>query len=343
MRTKTIALLLAAALCLGACSANDTPAPAEPAESAAPAEAASPAETPAETPAESPAWPLTFTDHSGEQVTLTQQPETVAVLFSSYVEVWQNAGGQVAVTVGESVDRGFVSEDCILVDEGNGQAAVDMERLIAAQPDLVIATADLPAQVEAVEQCRANGIPGALFHVETFDDYLDMLKICCDITGQADNFQRYGLEQQEKIQKLLAQVEELQDEKPQILFVRAGSSSKSTKAKTAEDNFVCVMLNELGTENIADKAPILLDGLSLEEVVAADPDYLFISTMGNPQVAKDYMESVLTQPGWNALSAVKAGNYSYLPKDLFHYKPNGRWYEAYRTLAQILYPEANFD
>ena len=37
----------------------------------------------------------------------------------------------------------------------------------------------------------------------------------------------------------------------------------ATKAKTADENFVCKMLNELGTYNIAENAPILLDGLSL--------------------------------------------------------------------------------
>ena len=179
--------------------------------------------------------------------------------------------------------------------------------------------------------------------VDTFEDYLEMLKICCDITGEGDNYQRYGLEQQEKIGQILSKAAEQPGEKPQILFVRAGSSSKSTKAKTAAENFVCVMLDQLGSVNIADKAPVLLDGLSLEEVVAADPDYLFISTMGNAQAAKDYMDSVLTQPGWSSLTAVQEGNYCYLPKDLFHYKPNSRWAEAYQTLAEILYPEVDFD
>lgn len=337
MSKKSMALLLAAALCLGACGQQPSKNQPEPgAAEAAP-------QAPAEAPAEDSPWPLTFTDDSGAELTLEKAPETVAVLFSSYVEVWQNAGGQVEISVGESVDRGFVGEDCILVDGGNGHEGMDLERLIASEPDLVIASADLPLQVETVETCRKNGIPAALFRVDTFEDYLRMLKVCCDITGEEDNYQRYGLEQQEKIQQLMAKVTEQQGEKPQILFVRAGSSSKSTKAKTAAENFVCVMLDQLGSQNIADKAPVLLDGLSLEEVVAADPDYLFISTMGNTQAAKDYMNSVLTQPGWSSLTAVQEGNYTYLPKDLFHYKPNSRWYEAYRTLAEILYPEVDFD
>ena len=44
--------------------------------------------------------------------------------------------------------------------------------------------------------------------------------------------------------------------------------------------------------------------------------------------------------GWRDLEAVKNGRCTYLSKDLFHYKPNARWAEAYRVLAGLLYPES---
>ena len=45
---------------------------------------------------------------------------------------------------------------------------------------------------------------------------------------------------------------------------------------------------------------------------------------------------MLREDAWAALTAVKEQNYSYLPKDMFHYKPNRRWAEAYRYLADLL-------
>ena len=57
----------------------------------------------------------TFTDDTGAQVTVTEKPETVAVLLSSLADLWITAGGQVDVTVGESIERGFVPETVILV------------------------------------------------------------------------------------------------------------------------------------------------------------------------------------------------------------------------------------
>ena len=113
-----------------------------------------------------------------------------------------------------------------------------------------------------------------------------------------------------------------------------------TKAKTAEDHFACAMLKEMGTYNIAENAPALLDGLSFEEVLSEQPDFIFISTMGKEEAARAYMDSVLVEESWQGLTAVQGGNYAYLPKELFQFKPNARWAEAYRYLAGLLYPEA---
>ena len=277
-----------------------------------------------------------FTDSVGNKVVLGQKPQNVAVLFSSFADVWQTAGGEIEITVGESIERGFAAEDTKLVDEGAGKS-INTELLLSYEPDFILASADIEAQVKAAKQLSDAGIPTALFHVECFDDYLAMLKICTDITENADAYQTFGVDVKSEIDALMDERKDIPlSEQPQILFIRAGSSYSSTKAKTAEDHFACQMLKELGTVNIAEKAPLLLDGLSLEEILLADPDYIFISTMGKEQAAKEYMNSVLEDETWQTLSTVRNGNYVYLPKDLFQFKPNARWAEAYRYLAALL-------
>lgn len=278
----------------------------------------------------------TFTDDAGQEVVLYEKPQTVAVLFSSFADIWVTAGGDVAVTVGETVERGFAEESVLLVDSGAGKT-VDVEALLEAKPDLVIGSADLEGQVSVCRLARDAGIPSALLRVDSLADYLRVLKIFTDITGNADAYETYGVQVQLAAEAVLAQTENAEEK--EILFIRAGSKASATKAKTAADNFVCVMLNELGAHNIAEDAPVLLDGLSLEEILLRDPDYIFISTMGSEEEAKAYMESVFAGEGWNTLTAVAGGNYTFLPKELFHFKPNARWAEAYTYLAELLYPE----
>lgn len=281
----------------------------------------------------------TFTDSTGKEITLQQKPKNVAILFSSYADIWKTAGGDIQITVGESIERGFAPSNALLVDDDSG-IQVDVERLLSYKPDFVIGSADFSAQVDAAEILNQAGIPTALFQVESFEQYLSMLKICTDITQNEEAYETYGTKVQEQINDLFEQIESLnQSEKTKILFVRAGSSDKYTKAKTAKDNFVCVMLQELGTYNIAENAKILLDGLSFEEVLTENPSYIFFTTMGSEEAAKAYVESFLQEETWQGLQAVKNDQCFFLPKDLFHFKPNARWAEAYEYLANLLYPQ----
>ena len=279
---------------------------------------------------------LTFTDDTGAEVTAPYAPHKVAVLTSSLADLWITAGGTVHITVGETLERGFL-EEAVLVDAGAGKT-VDLERLIAEKPGLVLCSAELAGQLECAEALRSAGIPVAAFSVETFEDYLRVLKICTQILRTPENYETYGEAVCLEVETVVSSAQSV-EEPVRILFVRAGSSARYTKAKTADQHFVCVMLRDLGTENIADKAPILLEGLSTEEVLLSDPDAILFTTMGDESAGVAYMESLLTDPVWSSLRAVREGNVHQLPKDLFQYKPNSRWAEAYAYLVDLLYGE----
>ena len=288
-------------------------------------------------PPDPPAAYASFTDSAGETIVLEEKPERVAVLFSSFAELWQLAGGTVAVTVGESVERGFVPEGTPLVDDGAGKK-IDLERLLVEEPDFVICSGDIAAQAETAETLMELDIPAAQFVVESFSDFSDVLKICTDITGDETAFEQYGAAQKQAIDTILA---ENSFEGVDILFVRAGSSARSVKAKTSEDHFAAEMLKELGTHNIADDSllagAVLSDTLSIEYILQEDPDYIFFTAMGDEEASQSFVKEMLQESAWQQLSAVRQGNYAFLEKELFHFKPNGRWAEAYETLARLLH------
>lgn len=277
-----------------------------------------------------------FKDSEQRDVILEKKPQKVAVLFSSYAEMWTLAGGEVSITVGESVERGFADESTVLVDSGAGKT-IDREILIASAPDFVIASADIAAQAELAGYLDSVGIPCALFRVDSFYDYADVMDVLCAITERDDLYEKNVTKIADEIENILNSVDK--SRAPRIIFIRCGSSASSTKAKNAEENFVCKMIAELGGINIADEAPELCDGLSLEAILTAQPEKMLISTMGNEQKSREYMDSVLKSEPWQALGAVKNQDYVYLGKELFQFKPNARWAEAYKFLAEYLYGE----
>ena len=93
--------------------------------------------------------------------------------------------------------------------------------------------------------------------------------------------------------------------------------------------------------NIADSETGLLENLSLETIVAEDPDYIFVVVQGSdPADAQALLEAtLLSNPAWEGLTAVREGRYHVMDQRLYNVKPNARWGEAYEKLADILYPE----
>ncbi len=275
-----------------------------------------------------------FTDDARQEITLVAKPQRTAVLFSSYAEMVLLSGGSVDISVGESVERGFADEQAPLVDGGAGKS-INLELLIESSPDFVIGSFDIAAHREVSQRLNELNIPCALFRVETFDDYDRVMKILCDIYGTWENYYENVTKPKENIEKIISSVPST--DKKKILFIRCASASSATRAKTRENNFVCRMLYELGTVNIAENDKALLGTLSAENIIAENPDYIFFSTMGNENAAKSYMTSVIRGEEWQALDAVQNGSYVFLDKDLFQYKPNNNWDLAYQTLWEILY------
>ena len=279
---------------------------------------------------------FTFTDSEGAIVELSHKPQKTAVLFSSLSECWIEAGGEIYLTVGESVERGFVNEGANLVDNGAGKT-IDTEKLIAMEPDFVICSADIASHRDVASALKKAKIPVALLRMDNFEDYLTILKTFTKITGEAENYEQYGANTESEIQQIIS--ENKREDNPKILFVRSGSSYSSAKAKKADDNFAAKILEDLGCINIADKAEILLDNLSAEVILKENPEYIFISVMGDYDNSKAYMEELLSGKEYASLDAVKNGRVYFLPKELFQYKPCSRWSESYRYISAILNDE----
>jgi len=57
------------------------------------------------------------------------------------------------------------------------------------------------------------------------------------------------------------------------------------------------------------------------------------------KITEKLKSDVQDNPAWASLTAVKEGRYIVLPKNLYLYKPNDKYPEAYEGLAKMLYPE----
>lgn len=275
-----------------------------------------------------------FNDSLGRTVDITSFEKT-AVLSGSLAEIWQLAGGELYGITNDAYDGHSLDIPDDVKNYGDVKNP-SVENMIADGVDLVILSGGIANHLKLEELISAAGITAAYFDVEDFDDYLSTLKIFTDITEHNELYSEHGTKLEEKIEAILSRAEQ-RSKQPSVLLLRAYSTGIKIKSS---DNMTGKMLSQLGCINIADSDDSLLEELSLEVIIRAEPDFIFITTMGDAEAAAaQYEVGLASNPAWQGLAAVKAGKVFILPKELFHYKPNERWDEAYEYLEEILYGE----
>ena len=275
-----------------------------------------------------------FEDSLGYQISVVQ-PQRVAALGGSNAETWLLAGGELAALTEDAYSERDIKPSESTANLGSVRAP-DIEEMILTGIDFVILNPKIAEHVALRDTLENAGMTTAYFEVETFEDYLSMLKICTDITGHPELYEQNGLSVQAQIDAAVSRKEG--QSSPSVLFIRAYSTNARAKGS---DTMTGTMLKDLGCRNIADSEDSLLDNLSMEVIIREDPDFIFVTTQGASTEAaeKTLAEGIQSNPAWKDLSAVKNGRFIWLPKNLFHYKPNHRWGESYEILADILYGE----
>lgn len=279
----------------------------------------------------------TFTDALGNTVTV-DRPQRVVSFYGSFAEMWVLAGGTLVGTTDDAItQRELPLGDNVTVI--GGTKTPNLELALSLEPDFALLSADTSDHVQAAETLRAAGVPCAFFRVDYLEDYLAAMEICTAITGRSDLYEQNAQRVEQQAQAVIQRVRpRLTQNPPTALLIRAYSTGAKAKGM---DNLAGVILHELGVKNLVEDHPSLLEELSMEEIIAADPDYIFVTTMGSSsQKALDALrDGIQSNPAWASLSAVQNDRYILLPEDLFHYKPNARWGESYAYLANILCPE----
>lgn len=277
-----------------------------------------------------------FTDDLGRTVTV-DDPERVAALLGSFAQIWMLAGGEVCATADDAWEDLALELPEETVNLGRTKS-LSLERLLAAEPDLVLASINTQQNVQWQETLDAAKIPTAYFDVSDFEDYLRVLGICTDITGRKDLYETYGTDVQTQIESTIAQSRKrlAESEAPTVLYMTA--SATNVYVKNSKNNVLGEMLSALGCINIADSDTMLLENLSLEHILVTDPDFIFFSQRGDDtEGMQQYIKTELMEhPVWSRLSAVKNDRVYIMDKNLYSLKPNHRWGEAYELLEEIL-------
>ena len=256
-------------------------------------------------------------------------PQRVIALSKSNAELWVLAGGELVGTSEDALNIEGIGEG---VEDLGDMDKVSLEAITALEPDLLILFGTEPAQKALGEAAGEIGIPVVFTNIDGFEDYEKVMKDFTDLTGREDLYEKNVVSVREEIDEILKKVPE--GEEKTYLFLHV-SATKSKAEKN--DYFASEIFNSLGLRNIASDDSSF-DELSMEAIVSADPDYIFVVPRGNEKKALESFDSIfVNDPAWESLTAVKEGRYTLLSKDLFGLKPNDKWADAYKEAYDLLY------
>ncbi len=275
-----------------------------------------------------PAAGTAITDALGNEILFESCPQRVVALSGSLGDVWLCAGGQLIAATDDAVTEGRVEN----IPSVGGIKEPNIEAVLALDPDFVILSADIASHPSLADSFREMGVACGLFRVEFLEDYLGLLLNFCALTGREDLYRQKGIAVKEQIEAILAETPRQDGERMLLLRVYSGGC----RAKRS-DNLAGTVLADFGYENLLDSMGGTMEELSVESIIVADPDVIFLTAMGDEMGAMGYFEqSYAADPAWQSLRAVQSGRVYMLPKHLFHYKPNDAWGDAYAFVAALI-------
>ena len=267
------------------------------------------------------AYALEFTDCLGRTVEVEQS--AVAACVPGYLaEAWLESGGTLCAVSEDAISERGIEFDGIVAGSAHEP---NLELIVESDPDIVILASSQSSYLDLEESLTSMGIACAYFDVNTYGEYLDMMDIFRQINGtQSDRSME---------QEIQAIISESDVGGAEMLLLRAFSTGVKAKDSTGVAGAI---LADMGFKNIADGGA--LEEVTLEAIVDADPDYIFIVSMGaDEQAAMDMVATNFSDnPAWAGLSAVKNDRVYLLPRELFHLKPNEKWVQSYEYIHELL-------
>ena len=248
-----------------------------------------------------PAWAeISVTDDAGQAVILENPAQRIISLAPYITELLFAAGaGQVVVGVTEFSDFPEAARSLAQVGGGSG---LDLEAIIALQPDLVVAWQSGNPRGQ-VERLQSLGITVFLSEPRRLQDVPDTLRRLGQLAGTASA----AAARADHFRHRYTELHDSYAARPKVsVFYQIWDQPLMT---LNGEHLFSDVLRLCGGENVFGALPALAPQIGLEAVLLADPDAIV--------VAADDVHSPLvsTWQRWPEMAAVKQGHVYAIPRD----------------------------
>jgi cobalamin transport system substrate-binding protein len=314
--------LLALALLLAACSSQPVSSQLTSADQL-------PSPEPTPTPEPVTSYPLTLTDDAGREVAISAHPERIVSLAPSNTEIvcaLDACSQLVGVTDYDDYPPQVADVEKVVVF-----AHVDVEKVVAAAPDIVLAAGNELTPTAVIDQLVGLGVTVVVLYPESLAEvYADIR-----LVGETLDAQSTAGELVDRMQTRVAAVEDAVAgvERPRTFY--EVSIFEGTIYTAGEGSFLASLIETAGGAPITGDAAS--SSITQEALVAADPELILLGDAAyDPTVTP---ESVVARPGWGQLAAVRGGRVLRMLDDLLITRPGPRIVDGLEKLARAIHPD----
>ncbi len=272
-------------------------------------------------------FPVTLVDARGVAVTVSRRPERIVSAAPTVTEILFAIGaGERVVAVTDQCDYPPALEGLPRI---GGWFTPSAERTLAARPDVVVTSRGSPP--EFLDTIRKSGCPVFAVDPRTLEDIYRAIRDIGAIVGAAEGAEQVVHEVQARlgaVADLLSGVP--QSERPTVFLFLQLNPVWTAGARTFQHD----ALEAAGARNVAADREGFTP-YSTESLLAADPEFLVLSTMGGD--LERMRRELLANPALRRLSAAREGRIIVLDADPLM-RPGPRIAEAVEALAAALYP-----
>lgn len=266
-------------------------------------------------------YPFSSTDATDSEVTVSEAPDRIVTLGPSAAQTMWEIGGKYKV-VGVSKYAAYLDGSAAKTNvSGSGQTFVVAEKVIALEPDVVLAPNIITNGT--VEQLRNAGLTVYRFEAaESLDDIKEKTLLTGKLSGECQGATETVARMESKLETVREAVAGA--ERPRALYTFFGYTAGS-------ETFIHEIITTAGGENVA--ATVGIEGyaqLNQEIVVDENPEWIVLNS-GAPTVPET--------DAYNGTYAVQHDQVVVVDENYIS-QPAPRIIQPVVTLAKAFHPEA---
>jgi iron complex transport system substrate-binding protein len=279
-------------------------------------------------------YPVTVTDARGTDVTIPAAPDRIVSLAPSNTEIvcaLDACDRLVGVTDFDDYPPEVADVPDVVVS-----AQVDVERVVDARPDLVLAAGNELTPSSVIAQLEDLGLTVVVLYPESLDEVEGDIGLIGRILDEADAAASLVDGMRQRVAELTAAVDGL--DRPRTLYEVYYAEGVTYTAGAG--SFLASLIELAGGEPVTGDAQ---GTLPAEQLVTSDPELVLLGTASyDPSLATPAaaLEAVASRPGWSTLSAVRDGAVLPYLDDIVTTRPGPRIVDGLEALARAIHPEA---